>query len=83
MVLKPDNNMFTVADNTASDGLEYRPYRGISASTMEFFKVKTNDHKQVYPYPNGTNKVRVLPKELQIRTLGSRLTVYSVVTCSL
>ena len=63
MVLKPDNNMFTVADNTPSDGLSYRPYRGISASTMEFFKVKTNDHKQVYPYPNGTNKVRVLPKD--------------------
>ena len=63
MTLRSSNNdMFTVVDNTNSDGLEYKPYRGISAATMEFFGVKTNDHKQVYPYPNGTNKVRVLPK---------------------
>ena len=64
MTLRSSNNdMFTVVDNTNSDGLEYKPYRGISAATMEFFGVKTNDHKQVYPYPNGTNKVRVLPKD--------------------
>jgi len=49
-------------DNTPSDGLIYQPFRGISLSTMEFFKVKTSDTKQVYPYPNGTSKVRLLPK---------------------
>ena len=51
------------SDNTPSDGLIYQPFRGISASTMEFFGVKTNDTKQVYPYPNGTSKVRILPKD--------------------
>jgi len=50
-------------DDTPSDGLVYKEFRGISTSTMEFFKVKTNDVKQVYPYPNGTNKVRMLPKD--------------------
>ena len=50
-------------DTTPSDGMVYKEFRGISASTMEFFGVKTNDSKQVYPYPNGTNKVRVLPKD--------------------
>ena len=50
-------------DNTPSDGLICQPFRGISLSTMEFFGVKTNDTKQVYPYPNGTSKVRVLPKD--------------------
>ena len=60
MVLKSQQ---VFPDNTPSDGLVYKEFRGISASTMEFFGVKTNDTKQVYPYPNGTNKVRVLPKD--------------------
>jgi len=50
-------------DNTRSEGLVYKEFRGISPATMEFFGVKTNDLKQVYPYPNGTNKVRMLPKD--------------------
>ena len=54
---------FDKPDDTPSDGLDYRPFRGISAETMQFFGVKTNEHKQVYPYPNGTSKVRVLPKD--------------------
>jgi hypothetical protein len=49
-------------DNTPSEGLVYKEFRGISPATMEFFGVKTNDLKQIYPYPNGTNKVRMLPK---------------------
>jgi len=60
MVLKSQR---VFPDTTPSDGLVYKEFRGISSLTMEFFGVKTNDLKQVYPYPNGTNKVRVLPKD--------------------
>ena len=46
----------------ADNSLEHTPYRGITEATMRFYNVKTDDVKQVYPYPNGCNKVRVLPK---------------------
>ena len=55
--------MEVVVDNTPSTDLSFREYRGILPKTMEFFRVKTNDVKQVYPYPNGTSKVRILPKD--------------------
>ena len=46
---------------------KYLAHRGISSKTMEFFNVLTNTidegGRQVYPYPNGTSKVRVLPKD--------------------
>jgi twinkle protein len=46
---------------------EYLPYRGITKDTFEFYKTKTKIESDVpisigFPYPNGSAKVRELPK---------------------
>ena len=52
-----------VVDNTPNNNMRFRTWRGISEATMEFYGVESNDTKQTYPYPNGTKKTRIFPKD--------------------
>jgi len=58
-------------DNNLIDNYtyEYLPYRGISKDTFRFYNTLTKINEEGkpisigFPYPNGSTKVRVLPKE--------------------
>lgn len=52
-----------VETTAAAEDMRYRPWRGISKETMEFFGVLSDDRRQGYPYPNGKTKYRVFPKD--------------------
>ena len=52
-----------IEDTTPNTDMRFRSWRGISEATMEFYGVQSNDTKQLYPYPNGTKKTRIFPKD--------------------
>lgn len=60
------NEEYDVLDNTEQQGT-YKPMRGITKDTMEFFGVVTYGDSQEYVYPTGGIKVRKLPKDFHAK----------------
>jgi KaiC/GvpD/RAD55 family RecA-like ATPase len=72
-VTTPADDMSFTSTAVASTGATYTEMRGIKASTMEKFGVKTDGNNQMYVYPSGGVKTRFIA-EKDFSAVGLKMT---------